>query len=191
MIIVSIFRSLHGNPIGDAGVESLVDDMMETIRERKGIDMNLRELDLGDTRMGDQGITKVARLLVNNTSLKTLNLNSNPAITLDGWKKLAKGLSRNMGLENLSLDFNNIGDGGIVNLAAGLKHNTTLKTLELEDTGLTKKGAIQLLALVKANTTLRDITFVPGNDIPAAYREEIRKYLNLNKEAAANPYRHM
>ncbi|XP_033727326.1 serine-rich adhesin for platelets-like isoform X3 [Pecten maximus] len=178
---------IHGNPLGDKGVKNLlmgildIDDDDDDDDEDEGV--NLRELDLGDTNMGDSGMNKVATFLEKNTTLKTLNLNGNKAVSVEGWQRLGKALKKNKTLQTLSLDFNNIGDDGIAAIVDGLRTNQTLQTLELEDVGITKKGGKMLRDLVKDNPTILEVTIFPGNSIPDDIRDDIKSFLGLSNEA--------
>ena len=93
--------SLQDNPIGDAGVRSLVDGLLDIQfdeqqwkkaelarrqaelsddsataipRKRMRNFCHLKELDLGDTDITDEGTTDIALLLEQNTDLNTLCL---------------------------------------------------------------------------------------------------------------------
>lgn len=175
---------VHGNPLGDKGVKSLLAGIQEIEEEADDNGkVNLRELDLGDTNMGDSGMSKVATFLEKNTTLKTLNLNGNKAVSVEGWQKLGKALKENKTLQTLSLDFNNVGDDGIAAIVEGLRTNQTLHTLELEDVGITKKGGKLLRDLVKDNPTILEVTIYPGNDVPDDIRDDIKTFLGLSNEA--------
>lgn len=200
---VKFICSLHGNPLGDEGVKKLVNGILdihkastqkeaeedtEVKQGSKGETTKfcvLKELDLGDTDIGDEGMGYVASLLENESNLKTLNLNGNTKVTYTGWKRLAKALKKNKTLKSLTLDFNKIGDEGVSFLVNSLKVNTCLTTLDLESTGLTDEGGKQLVDLVKCNTTIMDVTVQPGNKISEKTQDEIRNYLGLNKAAAS------
>lgn len=192
---------LHGNPLGDEGVKILVNgilDIHQAFRQKKAEEQEvdkevarettrcvLKELDLGDTDMGDEGIGHVAYLLEKDSDLKTLNLNGNTKVGYTGWKRLSKALKRNKTLRSLTLDFNKIGDEGIAALVSGLKVNTSLQTLDLESTGLSEEGGKMLVDLVKCNTTILEITILPGNKISNKTQEEIRNYLGMNKAVSS------
>lgn len=184
---------LHGNPLGSDGVKIIVDGLLPD-DESTGAPPSgckIKELDIGDTTLGDSGVEEIARLLESNTDLKTLNMNGNPAITVQGWKRLGKSLKKNKNLTHLTLDFNKIGDEGLSALVKGLKDNLTLKSLDLEDTGLTEDGGKKIVELLKSNTTILDITVSPGNMISDKTQDEIRNYLSLNKTSLSsfNPFK--
>ncbi|XP_076082957.1 uncharacterized protein LOC143054004 isoform X1 [Mytilus galloprovincialis] len=194
---------LHGNPLGDDGVKQLVNGILDIKQasnqnkmEEQEVDGAktrettkhhvLRELDLGDTEIGDVGMGHVAHLLENDSGLTTLNLNGNSKVSYTGWKRLSKALKRNKTLQSLTLDFNKIGDEGVAALVNSLKVNTNLQTLDLESTGISDEGGRLLIDLVKCNTTILDITVMPGNKISEKTQEEIRNYLGLNKAASSD-----
>lgn len=142
---------------------------------------SIKELDLGDTKISDAGITKISKFLESNKTLDTLNLNGNTDITADGWECLGQSIKNNTTLRTLSLDYTNIGDEGLESLARGLKVNSGLHALELESAGLTEKGGKVLLELVKSNTSILELTVTSGNNIPDSCLEEIRNQLALNR----------
>lgn len=193
------FYSLHGNRFGDDGIKQLVDGILsevspetdktwwnasvsfsDTRTDEVDHKIQLKELDLGNTAITDDGMQEVSKLLMKNSSITTLNLNGNKNITIAGWRRLAKALKENQTLETLSLDFNKIGNNGIAVLATGLRDNEMLKHLDLEDVGLSEGGGRSLLNLLKCNTTILDVTAAPGNAISRDLLEDIRRYLALN-----------
>lgn len=81
------------------------------------------ELDFGDIVIGDEGVEYVLIFLEFNILLKILNLNGNIKIIVVGWKWFGKVLKKNIIFYMLILDFNMIGDDGIVGFVSGLKDN--------------------------------------------------------------------
>lgn len=206
-IVVCFFNfcSVHGNRLGDDGIKQLVNGILskeslisekdnawwstsvsfnDTRADEMDRRIRLEELGLGNMGMTDTGMQDVSKLLEEDSSLTTLNLNGNKNITIAGWRRLAKALKENRTLQTLSLDFNKIGNNGISVLAAGLRDNEMLKHLDLEDVGLTEEGGKSLLNLLKCNTTILDVTASPGNAISQELLEDMRRYLALNNAVA-------
>ena len=140
----------------------------------------IKELDLGDTNLSDAGIMEISRMLENNQTLVSLNLNGNTDISVKGWERLGEALKKNTSLKTLSLDFTKLGDEGLEFLVKGLSVNTGLRALELESAGLSEKGGQLLLDLLKSNTSILELTATTGNNISDSTLAEIRKYLKLN-----------
>ena len=118
---------------------------------------SLRELGFAFTpEFGNIGACDIGKALHNNYILKKLVLCS-CGITLDGVKALSDGMMTNCGLEELSLDLNNIYDEGIKYLTESLKYNSTLETLSIGGCGLTIQGVTFLAELLHFNTTIKKI----------------------------------
>jgi hypothetical protein len=68
--------------------------------------------------------------LESNHCVKNLSF-SGCSLSLEGFKYLAQGLSRNTSLESLDLTSTDMGDDSVIALVHGLRTNTTLKSLDL------------------------------------------------------------
>ncbi|XP_052764022.1 glutamate-rich protein 3-like isoform X3 [Mya arenaria] len=202
---------LNGNPIGNVGSKLLCDALTKTkdpfpflrrssgyltpSEARKQADegqavkydnsaeegCNIKQMDLGDCKIGDAGIAEISRFLESNKTLTSLNLNGNKEISPSGWERLGQAFKKNTTLKNLSLDHTDIGDAGIESLAKGLRVNIGLRSLELEHNALTEKGGQILRDLVRENTSIIDLTIISGNQVSENMQDEIKKYLALNK----------
>ncbi|XP_046560992.1 glutamate-rich protein 3-like isoform X2 [Haliotis rubra] len=191
---------LQGNPIGNEGLQTLVDGLLDIefeaqeykkresermggvpVMSIKGRFCQLQELDLSETSVTDDGMVDVALLLESNLDLHTLSLSSCPDITNPGWSKLATALTKNKNLKTLTIQNNKIGDEGVRILVEGLKNNTSLSTLEVANAGIEEAGGRALIDLLKRNTTVKYLTLRPGNDIPQKTQDEINRYLSLNQ----------
>ncbi|GFO02011.1 nucleotide-binding oligomerization domain-containing protein 2 [Plakobranchus ocellatus] len=179
---------LQGTRLGDAGVEHLIDGLLGQHQQKKeertesGEPLKeLRELDLSDCKIGDDGAKAVARLVRSDMEVDTLTLSSNQAVTEHGWTALGDALSHNTTLETLTLDHNLLGDPGIRAVASGLQRNTSVTALDLNGVGITLTGGQVLLELLKQNTTLLEITLVGNSRLDKATLDNIGKYIALNK----------
>ena len=85
---------------------------------------------LQDCHISGQGASKLAAAFWKNSSLKDLDLDSNP-IGVEGASSMSHMLQHNTLLEELSRGDNSVGEEGIHQLINSLKHNETLTTLWL------------------------------------------------------------
>ncbi|XP_048251071.1 glutamate-rich protein 3-like isoform X8 [Haliotis rufescens] len=196
---------LQGNPIGNEGLQTLVDGLLDIefeaqeykkresermggvpILSIKGRFCQLQELDLSEASITDDGMVDVALLLESNLDLHTLSLSSCPDITKPGWSKLATALAKNKNLKTLTIQNNKVGDEGVQILVEGLKSNTSLSTLEVANAGIGEAGGRALIDLLKRNTTVKYLTLLPGNDIPQKTQDEINRYLALNQSSPSS-----
>ncbi|XP_071115484.1 glutamate-rich protein 3-like [Haliotis cracherodii] len=196
---------LQGNPIGNEGLQTLVDGLLDIEFEAqeykkreseriggvpvlsiKGRFCQLQELDLSEASITDDGMVDVALLLESNLDLHTLSLSSCPDITKPGWSKLATALAKNKNLKTLTIQNNKVGDEGVQILVEGLKSNTSLSTLEVANAGIGEAGGRALIDLLKRNTTVQYLTLLPGNDIPQKTQDEINRYLALNQSSPSS-----
>ena len=137
---------------------------------------NLEKLELGGCNMTDSSAHALSQLLYSNTSLETLDLMGNPAITSDGWATIFRGLAENRRLETLVLDYNKISDETIRHLASAIKQNSSIKAIDLEGNNIGELGAECLLDALGKNRSIHDLTLSPGNDdIPAELHNKIRQ----------------
>ncbi|WAR17144.1 RINI-like protein [Mya arenaria] len=188
---------LNGNPIGNVGSKLLCDALTKTkdpfpflrrssgyltpSEARKQADegqavkydnsaeegCNIKQMDLGDCKIGDAGIAEISRFLESNKTLTSLNLNGNKEISPSGWERLGQAFKKNTTLKNLSLDHTDIGDAGIESLAKGLRVNIGLRSLELEHNALTEKGGQILRDLTHTHLQLVSVqTHAPSSRSP-------------------------
>ncbi len=146
-----------------------------------GSGLNLKQLDIGDCGMTDQGARDIARLILLNTPITTLSFTGNKNVTPAGWRVIAQALLRNKKITTLSLDYNNLGDDGARVLAEALKLNRTLISLDLEGNKIGQAGGEYLLSAVDRNSTVEDMTLMPGNKITDETLEKIKQKLNENQ----------
>ncbi|XP_070209545.1 glutamate-rich protein 3-like isoform X3 [Littorina saxatilis] len=201
---------LQSNPLGDQGVQTLTQGLQDLHRQARvarkaqaldsarsldsmSVDSNaslldvsqrylLQELDLADTGLTDRGAGHVADMMAANVYIQALSLNHNTRVTAErGWRHIGEALGKNRCLKTLSLDGNLVGDEGVEHLAMGLRNNRTVTAVELEDAGIGTAGGKHLLELLKRNTSILELTVSPGNTIPEEERDNIIKYISLNR----------
>mmetsp|Transcript_20121 Transcript_20121/g.43688 ORF Transcript_20121/g.43688 Transcript_20121/m.43688 type:complete len:639 (+) Transcript_20121:129-2045(+) len=105
----------------------------------------LKELNLENNQIGDDGIAVLTKSLFNNTALKELKLSFNCNITQAGWRVFSTCLQNsNSAIEKLDVSSTNIADEGVTALGHALSNNTKLKTLNCYD--LNSNGIPQVTA---------------------------------------------
>jgi len=98
----------------------------------------------------------VQRLGKNDTRLKEVNLN-NKSIGDEGAKALANALRTNSTVTVLNLGDNSIGDEGAKALSNALLTNSTLTELDLSDSSIEDEGAKALADVLLTNSTLTEL----------------------------------
>ena len=83
-------------------------------------------------------------------------------LTSDGVGEVVRGLIDNHSLKVLNLSKNQIGSEGVVVMAIMLKTNSSLERLNLEECGICSSGGVELGAALERNKTLREL-ILPGN----------------------------
>ena len=127
----------------------------------------IQHLDLSDNPIGEhvEGVTAVAKMLVENKTLTGLDLRY-CHISSEGAAKLAAALCKNTTLKHLDLDYNPIGVKGASSMSDMLQHNTSLEELYLCDDSVAEEGVHQLINSLKHNQTLRRLR------LPGRYKSE-------------------
>ena len=95
---------------------------------------HLKELDLNDSRMGEEEVTALAHSLKNVTQLSKLELSNNPLG--QGISELAKHLHNVPHLKELNLNDTQMGEEEVTALAHSLKNVAQLSELELSNNSL-------------------------------------------------------
>ena len=95
----------------------------------------------------------LVRVLHTNTTLRVLDLGSNP-IQKEGALAMAVMLKFNTALTNLNMSLNSVDDEGAQAIAEMLKHNSTLRVLDLSQNSIGEEGAIAMAEMLRCNTTL-------------------------------------
>ena len=118
----------------------------------------LIQLNLSHNPIGEhvEGVTAVAKMLVENKTLTRLDL-EDCHINSEGAVELAATLCKNTTLDDLDLKHNPIGEHmeGATAVAEMLVENKTLTKLDLRDCHISSEGAVELAAALCKNTTLK------------------------------------
>ncbi|KAL0205183.1 hypothetical protein P9112_000490 [Eukaryota sp. TZLM1-RC] len=123
---------------------------------------NITALDLNFKRIGNEGVSAVARALDYNHTASSLYLRCNN-IGKGAACALARALETNQTLINLDLQGNNIGDEGACALARALESNATLSTLNLWSNNIGKEGASAVARALESNATLASLNLSNNN----------------------------
>jgi len=133
--------------------------------------------------LGNNFITNMYNSLINNTTLKILDINEY-AIGEYGVQALSRVLNSTI-LTELNIGENNIGNKGAIDLANALKVNKTLKTLYINDNNICNYdgnenfGVAEIAAALKDNTTLTEL-YISRNDIGDEGAIDLAEALKIN-----------
>jgi len=127
--------------------------------------LNLVNLHLDASRIDDNGIQVLTRLVSRMCSLRSLTLGSNRLVTPTGWQALTDYLQcPNFALKQLDIDDNNINDDIVIVFTRALVHNNTLKLIDLhrdpedfdDDDMITERGWRAVSTLLCNNSSIID-----------------------------------
>ncbi|KAK7148126.1 hypothetical protein R3I93_012446 [Phoxinus phoxinus] len=168
---------LHGSPLLDAG--------LVTLNGALSTHPSLVSLDLGDCMLGDEAIRIICGMLPPDgakSGLKELTLSANPAISSQGWARLAVAVAHSSQLRVLNLDYNPLGDHIAGMLAVSVASSRTLEVLDLEGTGLTNQSAQIFLDMVENYPTSLRALVLAENDISPELQQQISDLLSEGEE---------
>ena len=121
----------------------------------------VRELELFDTGITNEGLDILAKGLCKNSTLKTLDLMKNDlgfkSGSLSKFKGMSEMLASNDKLEELILDRNPLGSAGVTWIAEALESNKGVKHLYLNRTECGDEGAAALAKMLGVNKTLESL----------------------------------
>ncbi|XP_056616044.1 leucine-rich repeat-containing protein 73 [Triplophysa dalaica] len=168
---------LHGTPLLDAG--------LVTLNGALSTHPSLVSLDLGDCMLGDEAVRLICGMLPPDgakSGLKELTLSANPAISTQGWARLAVAVAHSSQLRVLNLDYNPLGDQIAGMLAVAVASSRTLEVLDLEGTGLTNQSAQVFLDMVENYPTCLRALVLAENDISPELQQQISDLLSEGEE---------
>ncbi|XP_059010124.1 NLR family CARD domain-containing protein 3 isoform X1 [Mustela lutreola] len=144
-----------------------------------GKDCRIQKISLAENQISNKGAKALARSLLVNRSLTSLDLRSN-SIGPQGAKALADALKINRTLTFLSLQSNAIRDNGARSVAEALAANRTLSVLHLQKNTIGPVGAQQMADTLKQNRSLKELIF-SSNSIGDGGAEALAKALKVNQ----------
>ncbi|XP_032183805.1 NLR family CARD domain-containing protein 3 isoform X2 [Mustela erminea] len=142
------------------------------------VNRSLTSLDLRSNSIGPQGAKALADALKINRTLTFLSLQSN-AIRDNGARSVAEALAANRTLSVLQFSSNSIGDGGAEALAKALKVNQGLESLDLQSNSISDVGVAALMEALCANQTLVSLN-LRENSISSEGARELARALSIN-----------
>ena len=158
---------------GDEGMEKYIKDITDSLQK------NLKLKSLTLCKIGSIGTQLIESILVNNTTLKQLNLcwRRNPIGTKIINRQLKVVSHNNSGVcvnilyngyheflsKTISLSNRNINDNAVYVIAFGLYNNKTVVKLDLSCNEITNDGAVAISNCLKRNNTLRTLNISNNN----------------------------
>ena len=153
--------------------EKSVDIQENEMEERISEGLKGIQLDLNFNNIGEEGAKYIGEALLENTTLKKLNLLGNN-IGDEGANYIGEALLKNTTLKELNLLDNNIGGEGAKYIGDALLKNTTLKVLSLRYNNIAEKGVKRLISCLEKNYSLVELK---------GYRfDDAGKFLERNKK---------
>ncbi|XP_012503044.1 PREDICTED: protein NLRC3 isoform X2 [Propithecus coquereli] len=133
------------------------------------VNRSLTSLDLRSNSIGPQGAKALADALKINRTLTSLSLQKN-TIGPVGAQRMADALKQNRNLKELMLSSNSIGDGGTKALAEALKVNQGLENLDLQSNSISDAGVAALMGALCTNRTLLSLNLRENSISPEGAR---------------------
>ena len=170
----------------DLDRQSLIDEDMPIVVQQAVIDKQCMMLRLSYNKITSQGVSILAEVLHNNTTLEGLYIFSN-RVGDKGIYSLAQVLAENNStLKTLSLGWNGITDEGAEYLAEMLKTNRTLSELWLPCNKISDQG-VKLLAnaLIQYNTSLKTLSLDVNESVSDSSVSFLIDMMNQNQSLDA------
>lgn len=185
---------LNDNPIGLAGAIPLgriikVANFKEYYLKRIGLgekgaqalkpyleaNSTLEKIDLEGNEIKNRGVSAVVKSLKSNTKTNCFiftNNKCNEQVTLI----LSGLLTANNFIQELSINSNKIGDGGVGALLNGMERNSGLKNFDLGNTKFTSKTGVKLINWLESRSQMRSLV-LSDNKLEDSTGKAIAKYL--------------
>uniref|UniRef100_G1REY0 NLR family CARD domain containing 3 n=1 Tax=Nomascus leucogenys TaxID=61853 RepID=G1REY0_NOMLE len=144
-----------------------------------GKDCRIQKISLAENQISNKGAKALARSLLVNRSLTSLDLRSN-SIGPQGAKALADALKINRTLTSLSLQGNTVRDDGARSVAEALASTRTLSMLHLQKNSIGPMGAQQMADALKQNRSLKEL-MLSSNSIGDGGAKALAEALKVNQ----------
>ncbi|XP_054311716.1 NLR family CARD domain-containing protein 3 [Pongo pygmaeus] len=144
-----------------------------------GKDCRIQKISLAENQISNKGAKALARSLLVNRSLTSLDLHGN-SIGPQGAKALADALKINRTLTSLSLQGNTIRDDGARSMAEALASNRTLSMLHLQKNSIGPMGAQRMADALKQNRSLKEL-MLSSNSIGDGGAKALAEALKVNQ----------
>ncbi|XP_072107552.1 uncharacterized protein [Mobula birostris] len=145
---------LKNNCIFNTGLEDICEGL-------KGQKQGLKTLILWNNKLTHKGITHLAAILPNLTSLETLNLGRNP-LSNEGVHRLKEGLIANRSVTRLGLASTAITCEGAIAMAEFIVESTGILRLDLRRNRIRTGGLMALTLAMKLNNSLVQLDLDKG-----------------------------
>jgi len=195
-VLVAIAEALR-KPELQLSVCNIENPRIETLQEEHIVHLgqmlrentHLREMYLGKVHMRDEGVRQLVSFLLENKTLRVLDLRCNE-LGADGAKHLGQLLGSDCQLSRLNLSSNRIGEKcnvtGAAAIAQALLNNRMLRHLDLNNNLLCGEALKALAEAVDQNATLETIALFHNQwDQPSSYKF----HQILNDRARIRPLR--
>ncbi|KAM5216946.1 leucine-rich repeat-containing protein 45 isoform 4-T4 [Hipposideros larvatus] len=156
----TVLQRLQELPRGrlDLATQSLTADTCRALGKLLQKEALVTELVLSDCMLSEEGATLLLQGLCANTVLQFLDLKGNN-LRAAGAKALGRLLRQNKSIQNLTLEWNNLGtwEDAFATFCGALAANGTLRQLDLRNNQISHKGAEELALALKSNTSLQQL----------------------------------
>jgi hypothetical protein len=139
---------LHGNRLGDAGARYLADVLKNSL---------LEHLDIGQTGVGALGTAAIAEMLRVNLALRILLMGGSQLVGARGLRLLCQALVENATLRKLDVNSCRVEEAGAPEWASMLLGNKALATLVFWGNGIEEQGYEAIETALKNNRSLTEL----------------------------------
>lgn len=177
--------NLHSNPLhtdGANGIQKIL----------KNTSCAIVDLNLGNCKLGDVGLSIITQALEHNSSLKKLTLDNN-LISKRGCKMLCDILQKNDNINHLDLHSNILGSGAAY-FGEVLEKNNALVILNIADNTIGSDVVKSLTAALAKNSTLRSLdlseNYIQEDDISLIERALDNNFTLTKLDLRFNKFRY-
>lgn len=156
-----------------------VSDGISDLAKMLSENTSLKDLEISSISMSPYEVQHVVNALHLNQTLQLLNLSHN-AIGDSGANRLADMLTVNKTLEKLYIKSNVIGHGGVAALASVLAVSKTLKNLDISFNAIGDEGATEVASVLTKNETLEQLN-ICHNGVGDKGATALASMLTVNK----------
>ncbi|XP_036766555.2 leucine-rich repeat-containing protein 45 isoform X2 [Manis pentadactyla] len=156
----AVLQQLHQLPRGrlDLATQSLTVDTCRALGKLLQKETLLTELVLSDCMLSEEGAALLLQGLCANAVVRLLDLKGNN-LHAAGAEALGRLLRQNKCIQNLTLEWNNLGawEDAFAAFCGALAVNSALRQLDLRNNQISHKGAAELALALKSNATLQQL----------------------------------
>lgn len=164
--------SLYWNPLGVEGMKAVA-GLLSSAKGRR-----IASLNVGRTKLGQEGLIIIAKALAGNSTLKELRVDRS-GLGRGSAKHMAELISGMRGLHTLNLSSNSMYKDNMQPLVTALAQSRTLKVLIMNDMQLENAGMSMLIKSLAENDVLDELQ-VRYNDIGNESMADVCEFLKTN-----------